>query len=95
MISDLVQSYLKQKKLISDLERWKAKTLKHEEWDQARKINNFKAGMKLDARDKEQIWCRAEVVKSIFYANSPELLLIHYEVHTKFNIFLIGMEQQI
>lgn len=36
--------------------------------------------MLLDVRDTERIWCRGRVLKVVSYADSPQVLLIHYEV---------------
>jgi len=39
-----------------DLENWKKRQTKYQEWKESHKLTNFKIGDRIDVRDTEYIW---------------------------------------
>lgn len=51
----------------------------HQKWVEKHKVENVKAGDKLDVLDTEHIWCQAVVELKIRTSNKKPLLYLHYD----------------
>ena len=89
MMNSLIESYLDQSTMKKEKEAFLLRKRRIDLWKSNKtyfyltthiRVKNAQPGITLDVRDTEHIWCKGKVLKVISYANSPQVLLMHYEV---------------